>query len=338
MPKVEINPSSGPLTVFYTISTPENANATEINPSLPTILFLHPVFCPSEIWEGQFQDSELRRCNLVAIDLRLHGQTEGGMPEGFTFIDGAEDVSCFMDAINLPPCFLVGVSMGSSISIHLAVFHPKHVLGLFLISPLSAWEPEEVGAGRQEIWEVWKEAKESDDPDLLNQAAMGALQLGFNNAQTELTERLARITLDYGAKQWGTPAQIQALRYVSVDLFLQRTPLPKDKLERIRGPAVMVHAAADVAYPEEYLREKQKDFLEAGREVDFISIEGAPHFANVTHAKEINPLLSQFVFSRTDLAPFKGPGEPNTVSPFHERLWAFDLGHGGDSDESEEEE
>ena len=142
MPKVEINPSSGPLTVFYTISTPENPNATEINPSLPTILFLHPVFCPSEIWEGesslvlfysldeeqesfrallgwrerrrgkkrrsesssspllppsslpvpyfsgQFQDSELRRCNLVAIDLRLHGQTEGGMPEGYTFIVG----------------------------------------------------------------------------------------------------------------------------------------------------------------------------------------------------------------------------------------------------------
>jgi len=53
MPKVEINPSSGPLTVFYTISTPEDPNATEINPALPTILFLHPVFCPSEIWEGE---------------------------------------------------------------------------------------------------------------------------------------------------------------------------------------------------------------------------------------------------------------------------------------------
>jgi len=52
--------------------------------------------------------------------------------------------------------------------------------------------------------------------------------------------------LDYGDKQWSTPEQIQALRYVSVDLFLQRAPLPKDKLERIRGPAVMVHAAADV--------------------------------------------------------------------------------------------
>lgn len=132
-----------------------------------------------------------------------------------------------MDAINLPPSFLVGVSMGSCISIHLAVFHPKHVLGLFLISPLSAWEVSTslrtfsgersrllklcslalvldvslrkvsslasallfslpltprrltrplllvVGAGRQEIWEVWKEAKESDDPDLLGQAAMG---------------------------------------------------------------------------------------------------------------------------------------------------------------------
>lgn len=45
-----------------------------------------------------------------------------------------------MDALNLPPSFLVGVSMGSSIAIHTAVYHPKLVLGLFLVSPLSAWE------------------------------------------------------------------------------------------------------------------------------------------------------------------------------------------------------
>jgi hypothetical protein len=53
MPRVDINPSSGPLSVHYTISTPEKQSATEINPAFPTILFLHPVFVPSEIWEGE---------------------------------------------------------------------------------------------------------------------------------------------------------------------------------------------------------------------------------------------------------------------------------------------
>lgn len=46
-----------------------------------------------------------------------------------------------------------------------------------------------VGAGRKEIWEVWKEAKEAEDEELLGQAAMGALQLGFNNKQNALTDR-----------------------------------------------------------------------------------------------------------------------------------------------------
>ena len=39
------------------------------------------------------------------------------------------------------------------------------------------------------------------------------------------------------------------LRYVSYDLFMERAPLPKEKLAQILGPTIMVHAAADVVSP-----------------------------------------------------------------------------------------
>jgi hypothetical protein len=106
--------------------------------------------------------------------------------------------------------------LGSSIAIHLATFHANKVKSLFLISPLSAYEPEEVASGRKEIWEVWKEGKEvciflspsslsfesgrsgtdradqrlslrteqNQDDEVIKQACIGALQLGFNNAHS----------------------------------------------------------------------------------------------------------------------------------------------------------
>ena len=50
MPYVEIPPSptaaadTEPLKVKYYCSTPTNAEATEIDPSLPTLVFLHPIY------------------------------------------------------------------------------------------------------------------------------------------------------------------------------------------------------------------------------------------------------------------------------------------------------
>jgi hypothetical protein len=108
-------------------------------------------------------------------------------------------------------------------------------------------------------------------------------------------------------------------------------------LERWPGDwTVLRPSLTPKAYPEEYLREKQRDFLNAGREVDFVSIQGAPHFANVTHAREINPLLAKFVRERSDLQMWKG--EVDRESPFHERLWSFEVEGGEDEEEDSDEE
>ena len=49
MPYVVVPPSekaadSEPLRVKYYISTPTEPDASEIDPSLPTLLFLHPIY------------------------------------------------------------------------------------------------------------------------------------------------------------------------------------------------------------------------------------------------------------------------------------------------------
>lgn len=78
------------------------------------------------------------------------------------------------------------------------------------------------------------------------------------------------------------------LRYVSCDLFTDRVPLSREKLALIHGPVVMVHAAADIAYPEDIVREKEKAFVEADVAVEFISIKGAPQSVHLSLDKNMS--------------------------------------------------
>lgn len=44
MRQINVKTPSGPASINYTISTPTSENASVIDPSLPTVLFLHPVY------------------------------------------------------------------------------------------------------------------------------------------------------------------------------------------------------------------------------------------------------------------------------------------------------
>lgn len=123
MPFVEISNSNGPARVNYTISTPTNPSAPSIDPSLPTLFFIHPVYIPQQIFHReslearylndmdggtnfllhslfcsavQFSNASLRRFNLVAMDSRLHGDTVGPVPKDYNRTDAARDIASVM--------------------------------------------------------------------------------------------------------------------------------------------------------------------------------------------------------------------------------------------------
>jgi pimeloyl-ACP methyl ester carboxylesterase len=89
----------------------------------------------------QFSDPELRKYNLVAMDSRGHGRSSSTqIPKTYGPEQAAEDVARFMEAIQLPPCHIVGLGMGSCIGLYVAHTYPEKVLSLFAISPLSQRE------------------------------------------------------------------------------------------------------------------------------------------------------------------------------------------------------
>lgn len=108
------------------------------------------------------RNAGMRRFNLVALDLLGHGETAGEILPSYGAEELSEDVSVFMvryisyyylhvvtnkpssttcqAALNLPPCFVCAVSMGTIVAVQYATTHPDRVLGLFLLSPICTEE------------------------------------------------------------------------------------------------------------------------------------------------------------------------------------------------------
>lgn len=100
--------------------------------------------------------------------------------------------------------------------------------------------------------------------------------------------RLVSHAVANGFRNWGTLPKFGLLHAVSVKFFLNRSPPSIAQLAPLRGrcPIAMIHCSEDVAYPIEYAEESLELCHKAGVDATLESIEGAPHFGNITNSKE----------------------------------------------------
>ncbi|CAA7270262.1 unnamed protein product [Cyclocybe aegerita] len=335
MPFVKISPPTGPLNVSYSISTPESHNAETILHGLPTVLFLHPVYMPQQVFEAQFSDLGLRQFNLIAFDMRSHGETEGVI--GDVPYNAAEDVYHFIQALELPPCHVFALSIGCSVALELASAHPECLLSLMLCSPLSAEEPEDIVAGRLEIHQYWSQASlhpgtalqhmltrgeksVAYDKQLLDEAVLGMKQLAFNNSMNPLTSAIVNSAISQSLHHWaGTEERTKEGFQAAVMWPLERKVPSKEDFQKIKCPIRIIYCLEDVAYTSESAQYLQGQLGDAGLDVRLHQVHG-PHYGCVGGAKEsvsfhltfcrsqradtayrwmdrINPILRQFVLS-----------------------------------------
>ena len=87
----------------------------------------------------------------MTLECRGHGMSESGDPAAFSIAQFAEDVAAFINALNIGPVLLGGISMGAAIALHLAVKRPELVSGLVVARP--AWidqpAPENLAPNRE---------------------------------------------------------------------------------------------------------------------------------------------------------------------------------------------
>ncbi|KAJ7080690.1 Alpha/Beta hydrolase protein [Mycena epipterygia] len=317
MPHIDLQTSAGTGSFYYTIATPAQTSATAIVQDTPTVILIHPVYVPSHIFHPIFSDTRLRRFNLVTLDLRGHGGTTAEVEHTYGREAAARDILQLMEALKIPACHVMGVSMGACIGLEMAVAAPEKVLSLFMVSPLPLIEPAVVADGRQEIYDCWIQAfKDPDNVDkiALGDAFTGSLQLAYNNRESPLIRAIAARALLLAMRNWG-PDHFGVFHAVSVRFFLDHAPRPVAELSRVQCPITLLHCDEDIAYPLAHCEELLQLLLHADLDANIQIVHGAPHFGNVTHYKEINGLLYDFV-----LANYTNPEIPaapaNVKSPF----------------------
>ncbi|KAF5379049.1 hypothetical protein D9615_005993 [Tricholomella constricta] len=312
MPMVAINPKTGPANVHYTISTPTCTSADKIDPQVPTVIFIHPVYIGQHLFQPQFSDPQLRRFNLIAVDTRLHGGTEGRVSSDWRREDAADDLAALM----------ARMSMGACITLQTAVSYPEKVLSLFLISPLPLQEPTEVKEGRQEIYDYWVQGWQNDphlDETALLDAVIGGLQLGFNNTNTTIGKALNALYIPRAMVNF-SPERFEEFHTATVKFFTERTAHTSATLRRLQCPVKLIQCGGDIAYPLRYAQELLGRLVDAGVDAELETVEDAPHFGSVTHPNVFNPLIHDFIMSHTT-APVPPPPEIVT-SPFEADLVA----------------
>ncbi|KAF8191136.1 Alpha/Beta hydrolase protein [Pholiota molesta] len=307
MPSVDIETSGGPFSFSYSIATPTSHSAKQITPKIPCILFVHSIYLGQECFEFQFADKNLRQFNLIAIDMRGHGETKGTIGDALlTPAETAADVDLIMEKLNLPPCHLFGLSNGCTVAQHLAVSYPNRVLSLTLCSPVPPEESEDNIAGLREVFQYWilrcqpADPKREFDAEMEDEVITGANQYLYN--YKDKTSRHVDAILNYGLVKahrcWtGTPEKLKECETVNVDWVIKRKPIPVEQLGKISVPVSIIHCYEDVPYPLHYAQELKDRLSEAGvADVSLHEVPGA-HYGNVTDPEGVNRILYNTVTS-----------------------------------------
>ncbi|KAF7300036.1 AB hydrolase-1 domain-containing protein [Mycena kentingensis (nom. inval.)] len=333
---VTIETPSGQMTFSYVISTPTKTVVERIptaERSLPTVVFLHPVYIGKLIWHRQFASRQLRRFNLVALDLRGHGRTVGAAGAGYGREVAATDVGMFMEALEIPRYHIFGMSMGGCIGIQTAISFPDAVQSVFVVSSLSLTEPPDVADGRREMITYLMQISEEieagamldtspDSPSAARVALMGAMQLSANGEPSPFITAAAIATLAETRTSW--KERMKYVEITTVDFFVKRSPFTIEALKKIKCPVQLVHCSADIAYSLESTEQVAGLMREAGVEVDVQQVSGAPHFGAATHPNQINTLFHRFILSRCTADGAPPPIPQKVESPFASTLSGFE--------------
>ncbi len=115
------------------------------------VVLVHGAGMDSSVWQLQTRFLAYHGLAVAAVDLPGHGHSEGEPPESIEAM--AHWLGRFVQAAGLAPAVLVGHSMGTFISLELAVHRPEMVAGLVLMGTAAAMpvHPELLAAARDDL-------------------------------------------------------------------------------------------------------------------------------------------------------------------------------------------
>ena len=118
----------------------------------PTLVFLHGLGASRT--QSTSSLPNLQNTRLIAPDMPGHGDSMGFDPTTYSFDTFADHVIALMDHLGIAKTHLGGISMGSGISLNIALRYPEHVNKLILLRPswLDSPEPAHLAFAAKPSW------------------------------------------------------------------------------------------------------------------------------------------------------------------------------------------
>lgn len=240
----------------------------------PSVLLVHGYLFGADWWRPQI-DALRDRFDVVAVDLRGHHGSET-TADGYDLWNQAADMRAVIDALDLGPVHLVGLSMGGMIGMRLALRHPELVRSLVLMDTSAAPEDRE----RVERYEAMMEVVAAGQLD----AVLPALPPIFL-ADDFIAAR--RDDVDAWLARLAAADHMGLVR--ALDAINKRDDI-SHRLAEIRVPTLVIHGEDDVSIPVERARE-----LAGGIPGARLELVSGGHQSNVDRPEETSRLIRDFL-------------------------------------------
>jgi len=239
------------------------------------LILVHGLADDHRAWRRALPDLMLRH-RVILYDLRGHGETSLGVPDG-TLRQLGGDLVSLMDAIGIDRAAVAGFSLGGTIAMRVAIDHPERVGRLALVATSSR-----VGHAAADWYRQRVEMVDRGDPQLhatLNQDAADV----YAESATELKEGLLirrQSTADPGGYRNACAAMAA----------LNASPLDPE-LPRITAPTLIVASELDRHCPP-----KAAEIICAGIKGSRLEvIPGAGHPIPVERPRELAHFMNSFL-------------------------------------------
>tara|TARA_B100000949_G_scaffold34893_1_gene28647 strand:+ start:1757 stop:2548 length:792 start_codon:yes stop_codon:yes gene_type:complete len=259
-----------------------DANGIRINYRLdgwqgsPWVTFITGIANDTTMWDGQIPALE-DEFNILRLDTRGHGGTEATDGD-YAFDMLMNDVVGVWDALDIPQTHVVGLGLGGSTSIGIAINHSDRVISLTPCACRAVMVPE-----LQAIW-----------PSLVEMAKTGGMEaVAETTVQRWFTDEFKAANPDvlYSVRQQILGTDLQGY-FGCIAAFMSLNFI--DKIGDITVPTLFISGADDQRGGPAPVMQSLADGVNGARHV---SIPDAAHICNIQNPAGFNDVLGTFLRS-----------------------------------------
>ncbi|MFC7374718.1 alpha/beta fold hydrolase [Brachybacterium sp. GCM10030267] len=261
---------------------PSGGSAGHASEAVPLVL-LHGGVVDKRMWHPQLKAFPDRR--VIVPDARGHGESsDAEAPYRL-----ADDVVALLDALEIDRAVLIGLSMGGSTAVDVALEHPGRAAAL-VASGTGTSEPEFTDPWTLQVLADWQRAQEAGDLEewlgVTERFVAGPARSidEVDPAVRELCARMARETVTDHLRvgEDGVPIPPQP-----------PTPVTRtwERLEQVTVPVLALCGALD----SEDHRALGRRLAETVADGSYREVAGAAHYPNLENPEDFNDALQRFL-------------------------------------------